>query len=227
MKLQHYLGGFEGLGTCDLDRNVFHADWEKRVFGMGVALFCNGVWTGADMRRGIENLDAADYLRFGYYERWLISLISHLVKEGVVSVEELERAASSGLTATGDSSDRGEVSPPTEKILSILKKGNSPKRETPVKPRFQLGQKVAVRDAAPSDHTRLPGFLRQKRGVVETVYPGAYIYHDTGDDGLGSPQPVYRVRFKSKDVWPNSDDANTTIFADLFEAYLAVDSDKK
>ena len=39
MKLQHYLGGLEGLdGPLDFEKRVFVEDWERRIFGIHVAL---------------------------------------------------------------------------------------------------------------------------------------------------------------------------------------------
>src|SRR5437588_152692 len=34
MKLQHYLGGLENLGSVSLETKVFVAEWEKRIFGI-------------------------------------------------------------------------------------------------------------------------------------------------------------------------------------------------
>ena len=38
MKLQHTLGGLEGLGPVDFEKRVFVEDWEKRIFGIHTAL---------------------------------------------------------------------------------------------------------------------------------------------------------------------------------------------
>ncbi len=38
MKLQHNLGGLEGLGPVDFEKNVFVEEWEKRIFGIHTAL---------------------------------------------------------------------------------------------------------------------------------------------------------------------------------------------
>jgi hypothetical protein len=77
-------------------------------------------------------------------------------------------------------------------------------------------------DPAAVDHTRLPGYLRNKKGTVREVYPGAFEYFcSTGPDGLEGPMPVYRVAFEASDIWgPELCEPNTTIYADLFEVYL-------
>ena len=38
MKLQHTLGGLEGLGPVDFEKRVFVEEWEKRIFGIHTAL---------------------------------------------------------------------------------------------------------------------------------------------------------------------------------------------
>jgi nitrile hydratase subunit beta len=38
MKLQHHLGGLEGLGTPVFQKRVFVEAWEERIFGIHVAM---------------------------------------------------------------------------------------------------------------------------------------------------------------------------------------------
>ena len=89
-------------------------------------------------------------------------------------------------------------------------------------PRFTVGETVYVADPPAADHTRLPGFLRNKQGTVTEVYPGAFEYFvSTGPDGSGGPQHVYCVSFRASDIWgADKSEPNTIIYADLFEAYL-------
>jgi nitrile hydratase len=79
-----------------------------------------------------------------------------------------------------------------------------------------------VADPDAVDHTRLPGYLRNKRGTVDLVYPGAFSYFvSTGPDGIGQAMPVYRVAFNAADIWgEEKSEPNTTVYADLFDAYL-------
>jgi nitrile hydratase len=57
----------------------------------------------------------------------------------------------------------------TERIIKYLWDGDSPLREAKIAPRFAAGEKVRVRDFIPSAHSKLPGFLRGKTGVVDNV----------------------------------------------------------
>lgn len=68
MKLQHYLGGLEGLGPVTFEKRVFVEPWEKRIFGIHVAMMAlssqlalpatsspfKTIWTWADLRKGAE-----------------------------------------------------------------------------------------------------------------------------------------------------------------------------
>ena len=82
--------------------------------------------------------------------------------------------------------------------------------------------KVNARKNVPSvEHTRLPGYLRDHVGIVDTVYPGLYTYlTNTGPDGVGEAMPVYCVQFDPQTIWKGNTDAKAEIYADLYEAYL-------
>ncbi len=108
-------------------------------------------------------------------------------------------------------------------VIHYLETGDSPKRDGDMKPKFKVGDKITVKDVKPTDHTRLPGHLRGKPGVIETVYDGLYTYFcSTGPDGLGEPMPSYCVAFDPKDIWGEAMVEPGTVFlADIFEAYLS------
>ena len=73
-----------------------------------------------------------------------------------------------------------------------------------IAPRFRAGDVVAVREAFPTGHVRTPFYIRGKRGVIERIC-GAFANPEElayGRPGL-PPQPLYRVRFLQRDVWPD------------------------
>lgn len=70
--------------------------------------------------------------------------------------------------------------------------------------RFQPGAAVRVRRADPLGHVRTPWYIRGKVGVIERlcgVYanPEELAYARPGTPLL----PLYRVRFRQRDVWPD------------------------
>ena len=70
--------------------------------------------------------------------------------------------------------------------------------------RFATGDRVRVSRMYPLGHVRTPWYIRGKSGVVERLC-GAYpnpeelAYHRSGLPA----EPLYRVRFLQRDVWPD------------------------
>jgi hypothetical protein len=70
--------------------------------------------------------------------------------------------------------------------------------------RFKVGEKVRVMKAYPPGHIRTPFYIRGHTGTIERVC-GAFPNPEElaqMRDGLPA-QPLYRVRFRQKDVWPD------------------------
>jgi nitrile hydratase len=70
--------------------------------------------------------------------------------------------------------------------------------------RFRTADRVAVRVAYPIGHVRTPWYIRGKRGVIERLCgafpnPEELAYARSGEPA----QPLYRVRFRQCDVWPD------------------------
>jgi hypothetical protein len=89
----HDLGGIHGLGPIDIeaDEPVFHADWERRVFALTLAMGARGEWNIDMSRHARENRDPVDYLSSSYYEIWLKGLEALLSERGLLTPEELSR----------------------------------------------------------------------------------------------------------------------------------------
>lgn len=245
MKLQHILGGLEGLGPVDFQKKVFVETWEKRIFGIHAAMMglskhlseslpdysieqvptqFKDIWTWADLRRGAEAMNPFDYFKLRYYEKWLGGISGFFVEKGYISQAELDEKVTFYLK-------EGNVDPtplPTsdvpaidEQVIKYLQLGDSPKREVDLQPKFAVGDSVIVNDLPVVEHTRLPGHLRGKPGVIDLVYSGCYAYFPGPADGLGPAQPSYSVRFDPKDIWGDDlAEPGSMVYADLFELYL-------
>ena len=61
----HDMGGMHGMGPIEHESNepVFHADWERRVFGMYFAMGAWRKWTMEDVRYQRELIPPDRYLR--------------------------------------------------------------------------------------------------------------------------------------------------------------------
>ena len=80
-------------------------------------------------------------------------------------------------------------------VPTLTATGASARVAAHVAPRFRVGDRVRVRNHNPVTHTRLPGYLRGKLGIVEQDH-GVFAFPDTHAHGLGEkPQHCYSVRF--------------------------------
>ncbi|CAN3131608.1 nitrile hydratase subunit beta [Mycobacterium sp. smrl_JER01] len=238
MKLQHNLGGLEGLPQpLNLEKRVFVEEWEKRIFGIHVAMMglsnhlgsalpeypiaevptaFRDEWTWADLRTGAEAMNPFDYFKFRYYEKWLGGITQFFIDKGYVSEEELIDGLGAPVAAPDSSADAAI----DDQVIDYLRRGDSPRRDV-AHPRFAVGQSVRISDVPPGAHTRLPGYLRARTGTVERVFEGDYGYFVETGDGIGEPMPIYIVEFTPGELWgARAEPGANTLYAELFEAYL-------
>jgi nitrile hydratase len=98
--------------------------------------------------------------------------------------------------------------------------GGSPVRPIQRAPLFRPGDRVRVRDLHTSGHTRLPGYVRGRCGVI-AIQQGGWIYPDSHAHGEGEqPQYAYAVRFEGHELWGDTAEPATRVYVDLFEPYL-------
>lgn len=89
----HDMGGMHGFGPVvrEKDEPVFHADWERRTFGV-VNLAMGAAQIHVDeIRHAIEKMPPAEYLTSPYYEHWIYGLEVLLEERGLVTREELQK----------------------------------------------------------------------------------------------------------------------------------------
>ncbi|WP_341964429.1 nitrile hydratase subunit beta [Pseudomonas sp. RC10] len=179
-------------------------------------------WTWASLRTGAEGMQPFEYFKFRYYEKWLGGISGFFVNAGYIHSDELkDRADHYRKQPDAPLPDKPNAAI-REQIVRYLEQGDSGLRPYDAAPLFGEGDVVTIADPVAVDHTRLPGYLRNKPGKIVEVYAGAFAYFvNTGPDGIGEPMPVYRVAFDAADLWGvDKSEPNTTIYADLFEAYL-------
>ena len=72
-----------------------------------------------------------------------------------------------------------------------------------VESRYRPGDRVRVRKAYPLGHIRTPFYIRGHSGVIERLCGTFGNPEELAQQRSGEPaQPLYRVRFQQKDVWP-------------------------
>lgn len=215
----HDLGGMHGFGPInpepEAEEPVFHANWEKRVFGTTMAAGFLGKWSIDTQRHALERQHPADYLRHTYYENWLAGLETLLVDAGLVTPEEL---------ATG----RATGTPPEKikkRVLTaasareVMAKGGRIEMETDAPPRFQPGDKVRAINRHPTGHTRQPRYVRGHVGVIREHY-GSHVFPDRSAEGSREGRHIYSVRFEGSELWGESAGEPSAVYVDLWEDYL-------
>jgi nitrile hydratase len=88
--------------------------------------------------------------------------------------------------------------------------------------RFEIGERVTVKQAFPPGHRRTPQYIRGKTGEIERIC-GAFRNPEELAYGFdGEPKRVlYRVRFKQKHVWPDYEGPDSDILEmEIFEHWL-------
>ena len=212
----HDMGGMTCFGPILREENepIFHNPWERRVFGMTM-MTMGQVDTLDAFRHTGERMDPVHYLSSSYYEHWLAGLETVLVEKGILTKEEL----ATGIARDTSGSTRTPL--PPEAVLAVVQHGAPASRQTGrLTPRFKAGDHVIARNFNPSGHTRLPRYVRGKRGVIDRVH-GTFVYPDTNAHGGGEqPQPVYSVRFDAVELWGLTVPARDSLYIDLWEDYL-------
>lgn len=218
----HDMGGMHGFGPVLPEENepVFHAAWEGRIFGIAQALGPHGIHNPHGMRSAQENLEPATYLGSGYYERWLEVTERALLAKGLLNREELDARAAFFRDQTEAVAPRREDTDLRQRMLRAVYSHRSPIRDSETTPRFKAGDAVIVRNLHPKGHTRLPGYVRGRRGVVARFY-GIHDFHDALPAGQSAdPQPMYNVRFDGGELWGGSAEPNQSLHLDMWESYL-------
>jgi nitrile hydratase len=241
MKLQHYLGGLEGLPEpLNLEKRVFVEGWEERIFGIHVAMMglsnhlgsalpqypiddvptsFKDEWTWASLRTGAEAMNPFDYFKFRYYEKWLGGITRFFIDQGYITEDELS-SRQAELAVDEATTSPEPVSAIDDQVVEYLRKGDSPRRDV-AHPKFAVGDRVRITNVPAAAHTRLPGYLRERVGIVERIFEGDYGYFVHTGDGIGDPMPIYIVAFSPDELFgERAESGPLTVYAELFEAYL-------
>jgi nitrile hydratase subunit beta len=210
------LGGQHGFGPVrpEPDEPVFHADWERRVFALTLAMGPAGGWSIDQSRFARESLPPAQYLASSYYQIWLAGLIRLLAERDLLDEAELVarrpigpvRGVSRILTA--------------DQVPELLRRGGPTGREATSPARFAVGDLVRAHTLHPTGHIRLPRYVRGHTGVVDLVH-GCHVFPDTSARGEGEqPRWLYTVRFTGTELWGPDGDPDSEVSVDAWEPYL-------
>ncbi len=196
----HDLGGAQGFGpvTPEPDEPWFHAEWERRVFALVLAMGATGAWNLDMSRHARERIPPADYLASSYYDIWRKGLERLLVEHGLATPEELAAGKSHGRPPHACRARRR----PKGCRWALPKAGRPSARRRG--PRcFKIADRVRAKLMNPSGHTRLPRYVRGRSGSIAAVH-GVHVFPDSNAAGRGEdPQWLYSVSFAAADIWGN------------------------
>jgi nitrile hydratase len=219
----HDLGGMHGFGLIVREENepAFHHHWEATVRAMQMATVSRGIVNLDETRWAVERIEPAHYLGSSYYEHWLDGTTRSLLEKNVIDEAELDARTEFFLNhpdATAMDALHGPLPETTPIVINRLPPPR--KYETNEPPRFKKGDRVITANIHPQGHTRLPRYVRSKRGIVYDLQ-GIQVFPDTNAHRLGeNPQPVYTVEFAAAELWGPQAEPNERLYIDLWESYL-------
>jgi hypothetical protein len=245
MNGMHDLGGMHGFGPVvpEPDEPAFHAPWERRAFALTLAMGSWRRWNLDMMRFAREQMPPAAYLATSYYEHWLFGLERMLVDHGFLSPGELagvQRGELAGIQwgelagiqrgelagvqrselASGEPVPLQHGALRADGVQALLRNRRAARRDDPVPQQFAVGQAVVVKNLHPVGHTRMPRYVRGRRGEISIAH-GVFVFADTHAAGQGAkPQHVYSVRFTARELWGPDASVRDSVYADLWDDYL-------
>jgi nitrile hydratase subunit beta len=195
----HDLGGKQGFGRVVYPWSQHDETWEPTVRALSACALRNHIYNMDKMRHAIERMAPRHYISASYYDRHLTAIATLLVEKGLTTREELEALAGGSFQLSGPI---------------------GPGRQPPADAQsFEVGEAVRVKNEHVPGHVRMPTYIRGKTGVVVGITP-PYPFPDAAGHGMQAPmEPTYDVRFRSRDLWPDScDDALNHV--GVFQSYL-------
>ena len=210
----HDMGGMHGFGPIVRDEQSYHEEWEVRVHGISNALAVPG-----GGRFSLESLDPALYLGSSYYKRWLHARINTLLQNGIITEDEFAVAVEKFAANPGAPLPADDAAAYEKALDRDESSTESDSGEAGV-PRFALGDLVIAKTIHPGGHTRLPRYVRGRRGTVILCYRDQGFQDEEPIDGRGGLQPMYAVRFDGAELWGDQAEANSSVVLDMWESYL-------
>ena len=209
------MGGMHGFGAVVAPGSdaVSHEEWELRVFAISTLVGIEGLGKGSG-RAIREQMEPAEYLRAGYYERWLWSTEQRLLRSGAITGDVVDTWVAR--LEGGALPPRHDDPVAVERVVAATTEVDPLRAADEV--RFARGTRVRVRRMRPEGHTRCPRYVRGATGVVEAVR-GLDAFPDIGPYA-GPEEPVYAVAFCSDELFGASSEGRWTVILDLFESYL-------
>lgn len=221
MRHAHDVGGMEGFGPIAIDSGEygFHADFERRMFGITMCAIGKGLVGSVDeFRWGVEQLGPEDYFAQGYYERWISPIERALFDRGQLGPGELARRAAE--IAAGAVVPRHDEPEWSDGFVGFVRTAGSFGQPADGTAAFKPGDRVRLKDVEAPAHTRLPTYARGKVGVIERVH-GRNVVPDLRAVKVGEVwEHTYLIVFAARDVFGDRAEAGQELTLDVWESYI-------
>jgi nitrile hydratase len=224
----HDVGGVQGFGAVDptSEESAYPEGWEGRCIGAIIGAIGAGAFNVDEFRARIEELPPAAYWSMGYYRRWLHTLERNLILHGTIAREQIDEriaALADGSFASAPARDERMLAA----IGDLIEHGAPLHVRAAEAPRFEIGDRVRTRRIAIGElgreHTRLPGYVQGRSGVVVRRYPAMHL-PDASVRGEDRVEHVYAVSFAASDLWSDGD-PRSRVSVDVFESYIEREED--
>ena len=214
------IGGEDhGLVNPDPNEPVFHAEWERRAFGLSFCTRLGSHVTLDRFRRYQAALSPERYIGSSYSERWLHAVERVMLDEGVLTETDLESLRPDGRPAPAPWLAASELA---VTAVELVESGRNRLVEATRDPVFSVADEVRVLDIPLEVYDRLPGYLRRRVGVIDAHY-GSFGTPDelvTGEWEVSGAH-LYRVRFTATELWGvDAESPGDELCVDLFEQHL-------
>ena len=211
----HDVGGMDGFKLPKRDQGrVLKEEWERQVWGLTFGLRVPGLAPGG--RIAIENIPPDLYLSMPYYARWLYVREQALRQSGLVTEEELRNPA--GPIRMPNIPNFRPAAP--DDVVPFLAQDASAQVAVNIPARFSAGDAVTVKNEHPVWHTRVPRYVRGRRGVIQKDH-GVHPFQDAVPGaGPRRLQHLYTVRFTAPELWGSRGHPRDRIYADLWDDHL-------
>lgn len=226
---------FFGPVVREPEEPVFHSRAEGRVLGISGFVMVQVAGRLDAFRFAMEQLPREVYLS-SYHERMLGGCESLLVRSGYLAPGELDARVRGTAAQTQTGRRRGSrlrlsiISAAMRYLQRPMFRRRVSTHVLPLmvgaarpalrRPRFAVGDQVRVRAQQAQGHTRQPGYVTGKLGVI-TAHFGAMVFPDAhAARRLALPQHLYTVAFEGSELWGEEAEAATEARVDLYEPYL-------
>jgi nitrile hydratase len=224
---------FFGPIVREPDEPVFHSAAEGRVLGVSGFVMVLVAGSVDAFRSAMEQLPREIYLS-SYYRRFLGGCESVLVRAGYLGPDEVDariegrpaepgRRRGSRLRLAVFSRGLRLTQRPTfpswvsAHVLPLVFGASRPALR---RARFAVGDRIRVRPQHAKGHTRQPGYVTGKPGVI-AAHHGTKLFPDARALGRRArAQHLYTVAFEGRDLWGEEAEARTEARVDLYEPYL-------